>query len=63
MPIVNFETVRALAVVAIRADMIVVGETSRLTCRCSRTMTRAAASGWSLDGASSQGSDHEPITC
>jgi hypothetical protein len=48
---------------AIRADMIVVGETSRSTCRCSRPMTRAAASGRRFEGAPSHGSDHELITC
>jgi len=48
---------------AIRADMIVVGETSRSTCRCSRPMTRAAASGRRFEGAPSHGSEHELITC
>jgi len=48
---------------AIRADMIHVGETSRSTCRCSRPMTRAAASGRRFEGAPSHGSDHELITC
>jgi hypothetical protein len=48
---------------AIRADMILVGETSRSTCRCSRPMTRAAASGRRFEGAPSHGSDHELITC
>jgi hypothetical protein len=48
---------------AIRADMIAVGETSRSTCRGSRPMTRAAASGRRFEGAPSHGSDHELITC
>jgi len=48
---------------AIRADMIVVGETSRSICRCSRPMTRAAASGRRFEGAPSHGSEHELITC
>jgi hypothetical protein len=65
MSIVSLETERALAVVTIRADMIVVWETSRSTCRCSRTMTCAAASGGRLEGACapSHSSDHELITC
>ena len=48
---------------AIRADMIVVGETSRSTCRCSRPMTRAAGSARRFEGAPSHGSDHEVMTC